>query len=95
MAGKNRDYSRKYRENHEKYTEENREKQKERNKKRTGSQTIGKIAKMDASILKKLLKPGRYEIETVHGGVIAKMDVSITEFHVISTSNDSVLCRRL
>ena len=65
--------------------ERNREHQRERNLHRRGQDT-GRlsIAKMDASMPKSSINPGRYLLSRVDNERIAKMDALIVEINVVS-----------
>lgn len=84
---KNPDYWREYRKRHKGYTERNRQQQRERNRgRRMHDDDLASIAKMDASITKNLINPGRYQLRRIEGGEIAKMDASIVEITIIADS---------
>ncbi|MCJ7601257.1 MAG: hypothetical protein MUO63_07095 [Desulfobulbaceae bacterium] len=82
----NPDYWQDYRKRHPDYVDRNRELQRDRNRRRRGQDT-GQvtIAKMDASMPKIPINPGRYLLSRVDSGVIAKMDALIVEIHVVSS----------
>lgn len=75
---RNPGYWREYRDRHKEYTERNRKAQKLRNRRRK------EIAKSDASISKKHINSGRYQLVPVTGAMFAKGDASIVEITVVS-----------
>ena len=78
---RNKDYWKRYREDHPAYTERNRMAQKERNRRR---QPGSEIAKMEELKGETLIPSGRYRLVPLCNEGIAKMDELIVELGVIS-----------
>ena len=77
----NRDYWRRYRDQHPEYVKRNRLLQRERDRRRR----IGDLAKMDASEKISLVKPGSYYLIPAKGN-LAKMDTSSQRYFLIPSS---------
>jgi hypothetical protein len=78
------DYWKKYRASHPGYVERNRLLQMQRReaiKRRTGQHPF--VAKMDVASTQSSIKSGRYRLEPVESGDVAKMDVVIVQLSVL------------
>jgi len=84
------DYWREYRRRRPGYTERNRQRQNIRNLKHRCLDAAESIANTDASVVKKIVLPGSYEIVPACDRKIANTDASIIEIHVVLPSYDHI-----